>query len=308
VESSKKKTREVDPAREKTIKLLMAVAFIGIVLAGVVYHQATQKKPWVVKPPGPNPISVAPGQTVKFVEPWSVVDPPQGVGYSDISGEPNPIHKDAVAEVEWAVPGVQGQAIFLIHGLEEGTTQFTLRFPNSRQIKTYEIVVEGDEGHEKARDERKAAMRQKSIPELLKIKERASETAETLTKHRDFPSKETYYRQAMLQYGLAADAAQALRLKGGARYEKDAQQAEDAETKAREDWETFVDREMANYRDAVSRGEPASDRKAQLKRVLRAIDHVCDPRFMRLKLILNKSYDDSLDSDGSEACPHYGIR
>ena len=80
---------------------------------------------------------------------------------------------------------------------------------------------------------------------------------------------------------------------------------EDAEQKAREEYEGFVEREFATFRDLVARGESPANRIEQLKRVLRGISHVCKPRYSRLSLILRESYNGRLQTTGAEQCEHY---
>ena len=77
-----------------------------------------------------------------------------------------------------------------------------------------------------------------------------------------------------------------------------------AESKAMEEYERFVGREFARYQTWVQRREAFEDRATQLKRVLRGINHECDMRYKRLRLLLKESYRERLDTDGSEQCEH----
>ena len=75
---------------------------------------------------------------------------------------------------------------------------------------------------------------------------------------------------------------------------------EEAESRARADYEEFVNRVLAQYRGDLQRGATKVELVAQLKRVLRAICNAGDARFIRLRLILEESFQVSYDSDGSE--------
>jgi pSer/pThr/pTyr-binding forkhead associated (FHA) protein len=307
VEATRKKGREADPQREKALKALSILGLLGIALAGGIYHNSTKIEPWKAPIPANDQtrIHVAVGQTLRFEEPWASADPPQGAGFTPPNGSANVIHKDAVAQVEWAVPHLRGRAIWLVTGLETGTTELALRYPRSRRIKMFEVVVDGDDPHELGRDKRRSELKEKPQRTLLTTMKRAMDSGDTFRSRRDAEGKESYYRQAMLEYGKASDAAQALRKKGYALPENELRRVEDAEQKAREEYEAFGEREFATFRDLVARGDSPANRIEQLKRVLRGISHVCEPRYMRLSLILRESYNGRLQTTGAEQCEHY---
>jgi hypothetical protein len=233
------------------------------------------------------------------------VDPPDGRVATQLDGSQNVYFRDQTVEVEWAVPHVKTKCIFLIHGLDKGDSEFALRFQGSRQIKKFHVIVEGDNPHDVARDRRRADMRTKAPRELRQLAESHLAIGEQLAKERDF--REVNYRQSLLEYARANDAALTLRglLSKEGTVPQDvadlALRADQAETKARGDYEAFVNREVARYRASLGK-DSKFECVEQLRRTLRAIDHECDPRFQRLKLILEESFGVAWNGDGTEAC------
>ncbi|RMG17729.1 MAG: hypothetical protein D6731_03470, partial [Planctomycetota bacterium] len=303
VEATQKKTKQADPEREKAMRVLSIVGLLGIAIAVGIYLQATKPGEWK-KVDAPEPIRVAVGQTVRFDEPWAPVDPPAGRYMPDARGEPYVIEDGAVARVEWVVPHVEGRAIFLIHGLQEGEAYFQLRFDRSRRVKVFRIIVEGDDPHDLARDKRRAEFRKLHPKKLREILATAKATGDTYRERRDFVGKESYYRLSWQEYARAVDAAEALRSKGLALPEKELRAIEEAEQRAREEYDAFVQRELAIYRDLVRKNEPRRDRVDQLRRLLRGISHSCDARYKRFRLILSKLYEEPVNADGNEYCEH----
>lgn len=306
VDKREKKKKDGDPGREKALKALMILGFVGIVLAAAILWKLKQPKP-VQYVDHPTPIRVALDQVVRFEEPWSQVDPPWGRTATRRDGEPYVYHRDNVVEVEWAVPHIKTKCIFLVRGVAPGDTTFEVQFPESRRIKRFQVIVDGDNPHDVARERRRAELRKKSPHQLRQAAEAHLASGETYTKERDVTAREGYYRLAITELAKAADAAVILRdlLATGGTVPGDVtelvRKAEEAEAKARTDYEDFVNRELARYRAALQR-EARLESIEQLQRCLRAINHDCDPRFQRLRLILEESWGVPWAGDGSEVC------
>jgi hypothetical protein len=305
VDNAKKKKETKDPGRDKALKLLMVVGALGIVLAGGILMKLSEEKPYEYVD-ATNPVRVALNQTVRFEEPWSKVDPPNGRTATRRDGEPYIFHRDNVVEVEWAVPHMQTKCVFLIRGVELGETQFELVYPESRKVKRFTIVVEGDNPHEVAQEQRKVEMRKWSPRELRKTAEDLG-SGDTYTKEREVPSREGNFRLAYVEYSRAADAALILRdlLAKEGTVPSDVtelvRRAEEAKSKAETDWEDFINKALAVYRSNLQR-ESRTECVEQLQRVLRVINHDCDTRFQRLRLILEESWVGEWNGDGTEAC------
>ncbi len=306
VDKREKKQKGADPAREKALKALMILGAVGIVLAAAILWKLNKPKP-VEFVAHPTPIKVALDEVVRFEEPWSQVDPPWGRTATRRDGEPYVYHRDNVVEVEWAVPHIKTKCVFLVRGIAQGETTFEVQFPESRRIKTFTVIVEGDNPHDAARERRRTELRKKSPHQLRQAAESHLASGETYTKERDVTAREGYYRLAITELAKAADAAVILRdlLAQGGTVPGDVtelvRRAEEAETKARTDYEDFVNRELARYRAALQR-EARLEAIEQLQRCLRAINHDCDPRFKRLRLILEESWGVPWAGDGSEVC------
>lgn len=307
VDNRKKVAKKGDAGRDKALRGLMVVGFLGIVLAaGIVYH-ITKPKPWTVVVHEPE-LRLAKGQVLRFEEPWSMIDPPDGRRQTMRDGEPYVYHQDGVAEVEWAVPHTKTKCVFLIRGLEQGSSQFQLTFSTeSRRVKRFNIVVDGDDPHEVARERRRAELGQKSPRELQQLARSRLEIGETLYKEREVVGKEGNLRQALVELRQASDAAVTLHklLSAQGTIPPDVMElvdrCDDAEDKAEAEYEEFVNREFARYRAALSRSAQM-ECIDQLRRTLRAINHDCDPRFQRLKLILEESFQVAWAGDGTEIC------
>lgn len=306
VDKREKKKEQGDPAREKALRALMLLGAIGIVLAAAILWKLKQEKPYEYID-HPQPIRVALDQTVRFEEPWSQVDPPAGRAPTRRDGEPYVYGRNSVVEVEWAVPHIKTKCIFLIRGIEQGDTTFEVTFPESRRVKRFQVIVEGDNPHDVARERRRAELRKRSPHQLRQAAEAHYASGETYTKERDITAREGNYRQAVVELAKAVDAAVILRdlLAQGGTVPSDVSElvrkAEEAESKARTDYEDFVNRELARYRAALQR-EARLESIEQLQRCLRAINHDCDPRFQRLRLILEESWGVPWAGDGTESC------
>lgn len=302
----KKKKEKKDPGRDKALKLLMMVGALGIVLAGGILWKLNEVKP-IEYVDAPTPIRVALNQTVRFEEPWSKVDPPSGRTATRRDGEPYIYARDAVVEVEWAVPHMQTKCVFLVRGVELGETQFSVSFPESRRVKRFTVIVEGDNPHEVAQERRRAELRAKSPHQLRQIAEGHLGSGDTYTKEREVPSREGNFRLAFVEYSRAADAALVLRdlLAKEGTVPSDVtelvRRAEESKSKAETDWEDFINKALAVYRSNLQR-ESRNECVEQLQRVLRVINHDCDTRFQRLRLILEESWVGEWNGDGTEAC------
>lgn len=310
VEATKKKERASDPQRDKLLKALMGVGLLGIVLAVGIVAKVRQPKEWV-DVQASVPIVVTVGGAVKFEEPFAQIDRPAGPTTSFLDGDPDRtyIHKDPVCEIEWLVPHVRTKATFLIRGKEKGDTEFVLEFPESRRRKRFRVSVEGDDPHETARDTRRLALKPQSPTQLRRKADDHLASGETFEKEREVALKEGNYRLALREYSHAVDAAIVLRellSKQGTVPPADGERVrrcEEAEARARREWEEFCGRELANYRGLLKNTTATkADKVQQLRRVLRAIAHECDPTFMRLRLILEECWQNPFDGDGSERC------
>ncbi|HBP18655.1 MAG TPA: hypothetical protein DEA08_12825, partial [Planctomycetes bacterium] len=301
LDNEKKVKKEVDPAREKTLKALSALGFVGIVLAVVVMKMMNREVP----PEDiavPTPIVVRVGQSKLFSVGWAPGDRPQSGGvWNRVDGVPEQTDYvnagNNVADIEWLLPGLEGRSLFLIKGLSDGmTTTFSVFFPVSNRRKTWTVEVTGLDPHAEARDKRKADFERKPGRELRMIAEEAFQTAERFRADRDLPHKEGYSRLAMLNFSKALDAANALSLvegkAGGVSKRTRALQkrCEDMEQKARDEYEDQVRINMERYKNMVRANEQVEDRVAQLKKTLRTINHSCDVRYRRLHVILTEWY------------------
>ena len=65
---------------------------------------------------------------------------------------------------------------------------------------------------------------------------------------------------------------------------------EDAESKSRDEWERFIEQQIAIYEAMVGRSESPEESVRQLKRVLRGIAHNCDVRYKRLSTLLTEGW------------------
>lgn len=304
-----KKVATVDPAREKMMRVLMLVGLVGIAVAGGTLWKISQKDPWKTID-HPTPIRVAVDQTVLFEEPFAEIDPPRRARTTTPpEGEPAYIyHQDAVAEVEWAVPHQRTRAILLVRGKEAGETVVQLEYEESRRIKRFTVIVEGEEPHEAARRRRREELVLRPERELRYLADTHLASGETFLREKDVVSKEGNRQRAVRELVLAVDAAVALREQlartGVAPPDVSdlVRRCEEAEQRAREEWDSFVVLTYANYKNMVRKGDTKVDLVIQLKSVLRAIGHACDPRFMRLKLLLEDGWSVPWDGDGSEAC------
>lgn len=301
LDAEKRVKKEVDPAREKTLKALSALGFVGIVLAVIVMK--IMNKPI---PPEeiavPTPIVVRVGQSKLFSVGWAPGDRPTSGGvWNRVDGVPEQTDYvnagNNVADIEWLLPGLEGRSLFLIKGLSDGmTTTFSVYFPVSNRRKTWTVEVTGLDPHAEARDKRKADFERKPSRELRMLAEEAFQTAERFRADRDLPHKEGYSRLAMLNFAKALDAANALSLvegkAGGVSKRTRALQkrCEDMEQKARDEYEDQVRINMERYKNMVRANEPVEDRVAQLKKTLRTINHSCDVRYRRLHVILTEWY------------------
>lgn len=307
VDKRKKEDKKGDPGREKALRALMVLGAGGILLAAVIIWKMQEKKPYVLER-HTTPIRVAIDQTVRIEEPWSQVDPPQGRQATRRDGEPYFHFRDRIADIEWAVPHVKTKCIFLVRGIEPGTMEFDLVFPESRRVKRFTVEVEGDNPHDVARERRRAEMKGKlSAFQLRQKADGHMASGETYKKERDITAREGNYRLALIEFGRAVDAAVLLRdqLAQGGIVPGDVaelvRKAEDSEAQARNDYEEFVSRELAKYKVSLQKNS-TFEVIEQLKRTLRAINHDCDPRFIRLRLILQDSFGGTWSGGGGEIC------
>jgi hypothetical protein len=293
-----KKTKAVDPAREKTLKVMLVVGAIGLVFASYFLYVITTPEPWK-NHVHPIPIEVAVDEVIRFNYEWAMDDPPEGRRGTSMDGrEYNWLPDNDYAYVEWAVPHVPSRSVFLIRGKAEGPTRFWLQFPNSRQNIAFDVQVSGESPHEVFRETRVQELRTKQARELRREIESRLASGERHTEERNVEGKEGYYRLAVTEFQAATDAALALQAVLSARGvvpPKDQQlviSCEEREKQAEREHEEFVARELALYRASVQH-DGTSDQVRQLQRVLRAVNHDCDLEFKRLKLILEECFERS---------------
>lgn len=314
IDSQGPKTREVDPNREKLLRVMALIGLVGLFAAYMVYAKITERKPPTESVHTPAAQTYIGGSTLIEVT-WQAADrpvKPGNIDWENVSGEPDDerlLLFDGVAKVEWVLPRLE-RSLFLIQGVGEGTTSFKIYYPTSNRLVTYNVEVSGEDPHATARDKRQAEFRNNKSPRELNLKMKESfHAGEVFTKGRTLPQKEGYYRKAYLAFGEALDAAEALAAAEGRRGGR-TQATNDwiakckaAEVRAQEQWDERLTRELARYRNLVADGSSAtSDRREQLRSVLRLIGHTCDVRFRRLETFLREAYGSSLVE--RESCPH----
>lgn len=298
VEGSKKKERTVDPAKEKLLRVLSILGLVGIGLAVVVQKRIDTKGPvQIIEVEVPIQLKV--NQVLMFEEPWAEDDKPQTTAKTRRNGVPQSedyLTKDPYAEVEWLVPHVSRRSVLLIRAIEEGETSFEMAFPESNRIKRWKVIVEGADPHDSARDARRAELRKKPERELRRLVNQRLARGKTLTRERDSPGKESFYRRSYVEFTNATDAATAWseQLARQGRASKDVhrllRRCEDAESKSRDEWERFIEQQIAIYEAMVGRSESPEESVRQLKRVLRGIAHNCDVRYKRLSTLLTEGW------------------
>lgn len=308
------KVRVVDPNREKLLRVLGLVGLVGVFLAYLMYAEITGPKPPLQSTHSPPAQTYVGGSTLMEIT-WQAGDRPQipsQIDTSNISGEPDDerlLIFDGVAKVEWVLPRLE-RSLFLIQGIGEGTATFRIFYPVSNRLVTYSVEVSGEDPHAIARDKRRLDFRnQKSPRDLAQRMKESFAGAERFTQGQTLPLKEGYYRKAYLKYGESLDAAEALaaaeaRRGGKTQATSDwVKKCREAEVRAQERWEERLSRDLARYRNLVADGSAGlSDRREQLRSVLRLIGHTCDVRFRRLETFLREEYGGSLQE--RETCPH----
>lgn len=305
IEAKKKKERTVDPIRQRLLRTFMVIGAVGIVGA-VALVKVLSTPPVETTVVASRAITLAPGQALRFDEPFASIDRPQGPTTTRLDGEAQVVLSNNICDVEWVTPHVRTRGTFLVRAKELGETELTLTFPSTNRKKIFRIVVDGDDPAEAAREARRAALRKKSLAELRQLADDHLASGAAYEREREVVHKECNFRLALRQYIFAVDAANVLRAtlaKQGVVPPVDQKRVmacEEAEGRARADYEEFVTRELASYRANLQRGSDKADLVAQLKRVLRAICNDGDARFQRLRLLLEESYNVRYDSDGSE--------
>lgn len=311
IDSEKPKERKTDPAREKALKIMSIIGIFGIVLAFMFLQQIKKEVPPTVSKED-EVVRVRVGQAKLFTIGWRTTNRPNTTARARLDGEPqewdflNP--NDPIAKIEWMLPILEGRSLFLVRGLAEGETTFQIFFPESNRIKIYTVAVEGVDPHAEARDRRKAEFAKKPVRELDRIARGAFQAGKRYRDDRELPHKEGYYRQAALRFQEAFDAAEALAAKEGsggrvsARTRTLLNQCEDMEQKSATDWEEYVRRQFERYKAMTRANDAIPERTVQLKKVLRAIDHSCDERFIRLNIVLKEWHRETLK--GARKCEH----
>ena len=268
----------------------------------------------VSKPPAweqtllPTPIEVAVGEVVRFDYAWAPDDPPEGRRPTALGGEDYVWLPSDYAHVEWAVPDTAGRTVFLIEGKAAGAARFWLRFPNSRRNVGFDVQVVDDppRTHAGRLAERRARLRALSPRELRGEVEARTAAGERYREHRDLEGKEAYYRDAVLAFAAATDAARALHAsslaRGGPGAEPLLEACDRSEEVARRDHAAFVRRTWTDYRRVLSTTDDRDAQRTQLRRLLRAINDPCDLDFMRLELIHELAFGEPF-TDPVTPCP-----
>lgn len=306
--------KERDPQTERLLRIFSVVGLVGILIAVFVSQQL--RKPVDVKiEQAKEPLRMRLTEARLFEVPWRPGDRPFTTAGTRLNGVTQPqdflaTQPSSYVEIEWLAPHVEHRSILLLRAVGEGETTFELRFPSHR-VMVWTVVVEGSDPHQAARDKRREELRGKSPRELQRMVERNMASGDTLTRERDSPGKEGYYRQALELYQAAFDAADALGVVVSATGDTKKvvavreliRRCDEAVARAEADWDDFIRAEEALYQGMVGRNEPGEDCVFQLRRVLRGIGHTCDVRYKRLFTLLRECWGMSL-IDPPERCEH----
>ena len=302
VDAAKGPKRESgDPQREKLLRMISLLGLVGVLITGGTVWILTRPKEWT-RQVRPDSILVRLDETVQYEHLWSSQDPPRDRRATNLKGDPFLIAKDAIAQVEWAVPNINDKALFLITGLAEGDTSFELVFPESRRILEFPVQVEGDPPHESLREERRDRFRSMPVRELRDLFEEYSRKVQSLVQDRDVPSKESNYWLAIQSAEIAADAAvvrrELISQQGTVPEDvvQDVRLSEEMESEMREDYEQFVQRKVALYRSSLA-SDPKEAQIDRLNSALRAIADECDEDYQRFFLILEEVLQGKFEGD-----------
>jgi len=304
-----KAQKTVDPKREKLLRAITVLALFLTAVAGGIVWKVTRPKPWR-EAIHPEPIKLGIGQTRKFAVNWAAENPPAGRARVSVIGKPHQwqARDPNTAYVEWAVPDTKQRSIFLIEGVDVGETSFVLTFPERRERVSYEVLVEGTDPHEELRLQRRKELEALPPYELQSRAESHLASGDKFLADRDIDGKESSIRMAVLEYAAASDAATVARdqlaLEATVPQELTnlVLKCEEKEQEAREAYEQFVAQRIALYQEAVRKGRPRLEQIDRLKRVLRAINHACDVRYLRFELLLELHFEESYSGDGTEQC------
>lgn len=308
VDRRKRPERKVrDPQREALLRVASVLGLLGIGIAALLLYKFTRPPKWTTEA-GPS-ITLAVGEVKELTQFWSMTDEPLGRRNVDPGGGEYVFFEDPIAQVEWAVPHIEAKTIFLVRGLQPGKTQFALRYPKTARIQVFTVEVAGTNPIDAWRDARRARLQELPERELDRLARSALSSGRTLEQEREVPGKETNYRQALLKFEEAKEAALTLKNKLAAsgpvpaHVSKLVLDCETAAADADRAHEDFVRREFATYQTRWSQ-LPRDERIRQLKRVLRAINDDSELLFKRLKLLLVEGYRVPWDSDRSELWPY----
>jgi hypothetical protein len=299
--ADKKETKKGGPdnaaAREKFLRSVSVAGLIFILMAGGVVYYLNKPQPIVAFKYDLKP-TCAIGETRVYDENWSENDPPLVSRDTPPDGTPVDIITVAdadVARAEWVVPEMSGIAYFLVTGLKDGETSFTVPFSKGN-TRTYKITVGGPSRHDslkRVRTEKLAALA--SSEELKKaIRTRISQ-GEELQKLNGGARSERYPRQVKWQYELAQEALEALqklidRL-GVSDPDLDTIR-QDVKTHldgADKDWRAAIDAKTRSFKDLVARRDYQNGVR-ELQELLWLIGDTCDVDYKRYELLLTKSY------------------
>jgi pSer/pThr/pTyr-binding forkhead associated (FHA) protein len=297
-EQKKERTPEELAAREKFIKALVAVGVVGILCAGGLV--------WYLQGPPPKKIidiefhaSVAVNEVRRFDEPLNERDPPNVVRSTPVDGtaadlittdDPN------IATVEWAVPGTQSTAYFLVHGVSPGDTTFMI-WLKSGNGRRYHIRVEGISKHEQLKKARMDKLAALTVDDLKKeINDRIVQ-GEELDKAilTPSPKQERYPRQAVHVYELAQEALDALQKlidKSGQTdpdFDGMRESVHKHHDRAEESWRNLINQKKKSY-DLVVEHAQWDEAVHELQGLLWLVGDSCDQNVMRWDLLLEKVY------------------
>lgn len=202
-------------------------------------------------------------------------------------GEPPRLSWDGprAAQLERLSDGGAKSTTLLLTAQAAGATRLVAEFPRARLRAVLEVTVRQASVHEQARARRLSALRRDDPARLRRAAAEHLLEAQRLAGERSIPGKEAHYHQALMTARLAADCALAAGEPAGDvapetdPAERDLlRRCQELEANFATDYADFARRQVALFEDA-----PAGEARARaLERALRALDHPCDARWVRL--------------------------
>ncbi|MEZ6188939.1 MAG: FHA domain-containing protein [Planctomycetota bacterium] len=291
----KKEKKQTDPQREKLLRVLLGVAVVGILFAGYVIYQISQKPPLtVVQHNDGEELVVAVDETVVIDYPYADANPPQGAESRriDVRGNYQKFYEDDSVQVEWL--NYKNRAVLLIRGLETGPSKFSLFFPVRNTRLEFNVSVEGDPPLQREREARQAEFKKLQPNKLRSILAQAVEDGDTYLKGYG-PGKEHHLWLALQEYEKAIDAGDAMRDLSAnmnqALSQTDRENLAKANRKAeetREDYDRKREQLHQRYAQTFEQGLKKEQKLAALRSLMRGIGNPKDMQFIRLKILLEE--------------------